>query len=445
MTPPLTLGTGDVLRATLAQLFTEDYGSTFEVRLSTTTATTAADFSVLLASYTEATLPTIDAPLAASFDLSAYAGQTVYIAFVFSNNDGDVFVVDDVSVAPPPTGPILAATPTSLAFGTAVPVGTASEPQTVTLTNSGAGDLVISSITSSGAPFTVAGITSGITLAAGATTTFTVTFNPTSTTAATGTVSIASNAPGSPLSISLTGTGNADVTSTIPPGTTVGGMTFNRPTTNPAGACVPSGIGTAVAYRTIPFSITTAGVYTITTQYPAGFDGYLLLYQTAFDPAASCTNRFAFSDDAAIGGAPGAQGSQIVAQTLATGSYVIVVTGFDLPDAGAYTGTIVGPGAAAFAVASEGSATDARTFLAAVPNPARASSRVRFATASAQDVTVSVYDVTGRRVATLFQGVVAADQTTEVSLDAASLAPGVYVVRATGSSLSLTQRVTVVR
>jgi hypothetical protein len=96
-------------------------------------------------------------------------------------------------------------------------------------------------------------------------------------------------------------------------------------------------------------------------------------------------------------------------------------------------------------VAGENGAGAGRTSLTAAPNPVRGVARVRLAVEQGQDVAVVVYDVTGRQVATLFQGAVAADQALDLALDASALPAGVYVVRATGTDLSLTQRVTVVR
>ena len=235
------------------------------------------------------------------------------------------------------------------------------------------------------------------------------------------------------------------VTSTIPAGTTVGGPTFNRGAGTACTQVAAGAGGSAVAYRAVPFTVTAAGNYTLTTQYPAGFDGYINLYQGTFNPAASCTNRIAFDDDFAVGGNPALQGSQIADQALTAGSYVLVVTGFGNTDAGTHTGTIVGPGAASFGVAGEGTAANSRSRLSAAPNPFQGTSTVRFTTAVAQDVTVAVYDMTGRQVATLFTGAVAADQEVAASLDGAQLSSGVYVIRATGSELNLTQRVTVVR
>ncbi len=60
---------------------------------------------------------------------------------------------------------------------------------------------------------------------------------------------------------------------------------------------------------------------------------------------------------------------------------------------------------------------------------------------SAQQVTVSAYDVTGRLVTTLFSG--AAD--TSVSATLSDVAPGVYVIIAEGETFRLTTSATVLR
>ena len=100
--------------------------------------------------------------------------------------------------------PQLTINPAIVAFGN-VAVGS-SAPQNVTLTNSGNGSLNITSATPSGTGFSFTGLTTQ-TINAGASVTFPVKFSPSSAGSATGSISISSNAPGSPATITLSGTG----------------------------------------------------------------------------------------------------------------------------------------------------------------------------------------------------------------------------------------------
>ncbi len=79
--------------------------------------------------------------------------------------------------------------------------------------------------------------------------------------------------------------------------------------------------------------------------------------------------------------------------------------------------------------------------LSVAPNPSRGLTNVSLALPSAQQVTVSAYDVTGRLVTTLFSG--AADATVSATLS--GVAPGVYVIVAQGETFRLTTSATVLR
>ncbi|MGA9246845.1 MAG: choice-of-anchor D domain-containing protein [Candidatus Acidiferrales bacterium] len=98
----------------------------------------------------------------------------------------------------------LGASPASVNFGS-IAVGS-NGSQTITLTNSGTASITISQATASGTGFSISGITTPQTLGAGLTTTLSAKFAPTSAGSASGSVSIVSNAPGSPLTIALSGT-----------------------------------------------------------------------------------------------------------------------------------------------------------------------------------------------------------------------------------------------
>ncbi|MEM8560308.1 MAG: T9SS type A sorting domain-containing protein [Bacteroidota bacterium] len=85
------------------------------------------------------------------------------------------------------------------------------------------------------------------------------------------------------------------------------------------------------------------------------------------------------------------------------------------------------------------------TLSAAYPNPFADQATFSLAVAQAQPVEVAVYDALGRRVATLFDGAMQADQARALTLDAADLPSGLYVIRAQGRTFSEVRRVTVAR
>ncbi|MGA7564473.1 MAG: choice-of-anchor D domain-containing protein, partial [Terriglobales bacterium] len=112
------------------------------------------------------------------------------------------------------TGPTVTVSPTSLAWSNVV-VGVTSGAKTVTLTNTGASTLDISSITTSG-DFAQTTSTNpcGATLVAGAKCLIKVTFTPTAVGTRTGTLTITDNSPSSPQTVALSGTGTAQATLT---------------------------------------------------------------------------------------------------------------------------------------------------------------------------------------------------------------------------------------
>ena len=99
----------------------------------------------------------------------------------------------------------LTASPTSVVFGNLVTGSSASIG--VTLTNNGTASVTITQGSASGTGFSISGLATPVTLNAGQGTSFTATFAPTSAGAASGSISITSNSPGSPLAIPMSGTG----------------------------------------------------------------------------------------------------------------------------------------------------------------------------------------------------------------------------------------------
>ena len=112
---------------------------------------------------------------------------------------------------PPPAGaPAVTFAPTSLTFA-AQPIGTTSAPQSITVSNTGTGSLFINSAATRGAnplDFTqVSDGCSGLTLAAGTSCTVSITFSPTASGARSATFILTDNAPASPQTVPISGTG----------------------------------------------------------------------------------------------------------------------------------------------------------------------------------------------------------------------------------------------
>jgi hypothetical protein len=128
---------------------------------------------------------------------------------------------------------------TNLSFGS-VNTG-ASATQSVTVTNNGNANIVISGISAAGAEFGLSGAGTPTTLTPTQTLTFSVIFNPTTAGNATGTVTVTSNASGSPATITLSGRGMQTSSHTVAlawnasTSSTVSGYNVYRSTTNGSG------------------------------------------------------------------------------------------------------------------------------------------------------------------------------------------------------------------
>jgi hypothetical protein len=159
----------------------------------------------------------------------------------------------------------LTANPSSFNFGNILVGSSAS--QSVTLTNSGTSSVTISQANTSGTGFSISGLTPPLTINAGQSTSFTATFSPTSSGAASGNISITSNAPGSPLAIALNGTGTQPQLAATPSSASFGNVvagTSNSQTitlTNSGSASATisqanvSGAGFSISSLTLPVTI----------------------------------------------------------------------------------------------------------------------------------------------------------------------------------------------
>src|SRR3989441_1021452 len=157
-----------------------------------------------------------------SLPLTLTPGQKTTFSVVFApastgNITGSVSLVSNALNSPTTIAlsgtavqPQLSVVPPSASFGD-VAVGTRNT-QTITLINSGTGNVTISQATPSGNGFSMTGLTVPLTLSAGQRTSFNVAFAPTGAGSVTGSLSLVSDAPNSPSTIALSGTG---VTSTF--------------------------------------------------------------------------------------------------------------------------------------------------------------------------------------------------------------------------------------
>jgi hypothetical protein len=128
-------------------------------------------------------------------------------AVVVTNTVGTVASAAATLTVNPAPAPAIQLNPTSINFGNAV-VGI-NLSQVLIIKNTGTATLTISQVTATGSAFSVSGFSLPLNVSAGQQTTITATFLPTVAGSASGNVSVVSNAPTSPSSVSLSGTGIA--------------------------------------------------------------------------------------------------------------------------------------------------------------------------------------------------------------------------------------------
>ncbi len=417
-----------------------------------------------IATYTEADSAAYATYTQVTHNINSFTGGTHMLRFEADNGAGaDVsnFFIDDIQIDAVPSGPSLQITPTSIDFG-GVQTGTSSTPSVVNLTNNGTAGVTIASIVPTGAGYTVNLTGTDLTLDPAQSTTFSVTFSPAVTGPHPGSVAITSNAPGSPHTVTLAGSGTNYIT--YP--STGGPLAIPDDT--------PSGITSTII---VPAGAPSIGDLDVDVNATHSWVGDLAISvdkdgattSTIFDRPGVPATTFGCSGDNLdiVLDDQGTDGSVDGSCTTATPAYP-VPGGRYTPDnplvpfngesatgtwtltisdnAGGDTGTLnswallITP-----AVAGEGGPQPGVSALSIAPNPISTTGQVQLSVATTQDVRVALFDALGREVAVLFEGSVAATQVAYIALHTDRFAPGAYVVRATGADFATSQRVTVTR
>jgi Abnormal spindle-like microcephaly-assoc'd, ASPM-SPD-2-Hydin len=99
---------------------------------------------------------------------------------------------------------------------------------TLNLSNTGSAAVTISQASVAGTGFTISGLAAGLTIQPGQNSSFTAQFQPTSTGSASGSISVSSNSPNSPMTIALTGTGTQPEIGAIPSSAPFGNVTVGN-------------------------------------------------------------------------------------------------------------------------------------------------------------------------------------------------------------------------
>lgn len=435
VSPPVAVAAGDVLRfAGYADAFGPGTAS-LEVRAAVGGGTDP-DAYALVAEVPRASLPDVQGGRLVEVDLAALAGQTVSLALVHAfttpGNGVSVLSVDDLTVGPRPTEPLLVLTdaPDPAAF---VEVGTTATLP-VRVENRGGAPLTLGDATVAGdAAF--AATSPGGTLAVGAQAVIPVTFTPGAPGSFAATLTVESD--GGAVSVPLAGSG---AVGSALRGEIRGGAPVWQAPTFPGGGCEPE--PDTNVYDPVAVSVAEAGTYRVTLEFlpppaiaaDAGVFGSGYVYLGAFDPDAPCQNL------AELVGPPGSGGTVDVA----AGQPLTVVAGVrdGVTTAADYRLLVLGPAGVGFPVdGAPQPAPGALALRVAGANPG--SGAVALVVEGAGAVAVEAFDVLGRRVAVLLDAELRPGAPRLLRLD--GVAPGVYTVRARAGDGVVVRRVTLGR
>ena len=186
----------------------------------------------------------------------------------------------------------LGSNPTSLSFGS-ITVGS-NQALAETVTNTGGSSVAISQVGVSGPGFSLTGITAPVTLTAGQSASFTVTFAPQTATSASGNVTITSNASNPTLTIPLSGTGTAAAGQlTVSPGTLGLGSVVVGTSGTASGSLTASGANVTVTAASSNNSVFSVGGLPLPVTIPAGQSAsFTVTFSPQVSAAASATLTF---------------------------------------------------------------------------------------------------------------------------------------------------------
>ena len=206
-----------------------------------------------------------------SLPVNVSVGQQTTVNVIFQPTSvgaasGNISIVSNAPNSPTSvglTGTGIAATltlginPTNLNFGN-VTTGTSSASQNVTITNTGNSSVTISQITLSGSGYSMTGGSAPVTLSPSQNLTLSVQFSPTNAGSVNGSISIVSNASGSPATVSLAGIGVAPVQHSV-------ALIWNASTSTVSGYNVYRSTKSGSSYTKINSSLVAALNYTDST------------------------------------------------------------------------------------------------------------------------------------------------------------------------------------
>jgi Protein of unknown function (DUF1573)/Abnormal spindle-like microcephaly-assoc'd, ASPM-SPD-2-Hydin len=245
------------------------------VTLTNSTASTV-NISQASASGSGFALSGITTPLAVSPSQSATFTVT-FSPQSAGSASGNVIILSDApnsSLSVPLSGTgvtegAVGASPTSLNFGTVTVSG--KQVMSETLTNTGGSAVTVSQVVASGAGFSVSGISTPATLAAGQSATFSVTFSPQSAATFTGNVTVTSNGSDPTLTIPLTGIGSTAIGQlTATPATIAVGSVVAGTSGSATGSLSASGVNVTVTAANSSNSLFVISGLSLPLTIPAG-------------------------------------------------------------------------------------------------------------------------------------------------------------------------------